>query len=216
MFSIFDLSPFFLFWSIQYLLFCTGFNIEIKMANNIIAFYHAMISIILSGFMLYNHGIYFGKNNIYEELVALLSLSYFLVDLIYILIYDRNLLFLLHHILSITFISKSLIFGEGSNIIMVALFFGELTNPIRITEQMYYLTYPFESGKEKTCRKIYKVIFDSSFVLIRLFLMSAYAYYTYVIYFYKLKFIDQLFFCYPIYLALLGGYYWCYKIITRY
>ena len=99
---------------------------------------------------------------------------------------------------------------------MVALFSGELTNPIRITEQMYYLTYPFKTGKSKICRKIYKVIFNFSFILIRLILMTVYAYYSHIYYFKNLQFNDQLFFCYPIYLALLGGYYWSYKILSHY
>ena len=129
---------YFLLGLIQYygliFLFVRHYNNPHKITNRTIAFTHAIITTVTSGIDLYieNNLEYDSENTLSQIYIMNFSLSYFIMDLLYLIFMEWNLVFIMHHLLSIVMFSSILNFEISGYCIMLALFYGEITNPIRM------------------------------------------------------------------------------------
>lgn len=196
------------YWILNYGLFYFGFNFDLFKLTMVSGFVHASVVSCLSCISLYCYGYGYDRENLFfEELVSKYSLYYFIIDSIFLL-FDFNLIYILHHFFAILIIKTILDLGHGSSLLMLMLFLGEITNPFRLSKTMIY-------NYNKLTYNILNFIFSWSFLFIRCIVMSYFFYnifYNYIIYldnYDKYKLLTGL--C----LSLLGSYYWAYLIIKK-
>ena len=126
------------YWILNYGLFYFGFNLDLYKLTMVSGFVHASVVTLLSCLSLYNYGYDYNRENLFfEELVSKYSLYYFMIDS-FLLFFDFNLIYILHHFLAILIIKTILDLGYGSSLLMLMLFLGEITNPFRLSKTMIY------------------------------------------------------------------------------
>lgn len=196
------------YWILNYGLFYFGFNLDLYKLTMVSGFVHASVVTLLSCLSLYNYGYEYNRENLFfEELVSKYSLYYFIIDS-FLLFFDFNLIYILHHFFAILIIKTILDLGHGSSLLMLMLFLGEITNPFRLSKTMIY-------NYNKLTYNILNFIFSWSFLFIRCIVMSYFFYhisYNYIIYlddYNKFKLFFGLIF------SLIGSYYWAYLIIKK-
>lgn len=196
------------YWVLNYGLFYFGFNLDLFKLTMISGFVHASVVSCLSCISLYNYGYDYNRANLFfEELIGKYSLYYFAIDSI-LLLFDFNLIYILHHFFAMLIIKTILDLGYGSSLLMLMLFLGEITNPFRLAKTMIY-------NYNKLTYNILNFIFSWSFLFIRCIVMSYYFYYIFYNYIIFLDNYDKYKLLVGLLLSLLGSYYWAYLIIKK-
>ena len=156
------------YWLTLYSLLYFGFNNSRETTIMIIALIHASLVTLLSGIALYIFGIDFLRINLLFELVtSKISFWYFFNDLILLLIFNRNIIYIVHHLCAMIAIYNVINLGFGLSTIMLILFLGEITNPFRLSKQMIY-------GKNRITYHILNFIFSWLFLIMRGIFMTYY------------------------------------------
>ena len=125
-------------------------------SNNLVSLTHALITIVGSAYILCdNH-----DNNISIKLINL-SASYFIYDCLIMLMNNFSLVFFLHHIIILGFYCITLTYDYGYKLVILTLFWGEITNPLQIT---WFLSR--ELNYKKLEHYIFPV-FSFNFIIIR-------------------------------------------------
>ena len=89
-----------IYWLMIYFLLFFGYNNSRKVTTMIAAFIHATTVTALSAISLYSYGIDYQRSNLLLEIIVTkLSFWYFLNDLILLLIFDRDIVYITHHLL---------------------------------------------------------------------------------------------------------------------
>ena len=128
-----------IYWLLTYLLLFFGFNMSKNNTIMLVAFIHATIITALSSIVLYSYDIQFNRPNmLIEIIISKLSFWYFINDLILLLIFDRDLIYIIHHLCASITLYTTLNMGFGLSSCMLILFLGEITNPFRLAKQMIY------------------------------------------------------------------------------
>ena len=140
-------------------------------------------------------------------MITKFSYWYFVYDIIFLFLYDRDILFILHHLFAVIVLRILSNINNGLSFVMLILFLGEITNPIRLSKQMIYLY-------NKRTYKVLNIIFSWMFIIIRIPVMTYY-YITFYDNLSKLNFIYRVLVNILIVLGLLGGYYWSYLLIKK-
>ena len=199
-----------IYWLMIYFLLFFGFNNSRKVTVMTAAFIHATTVTALSAISLYSYGVDFQRSNLLIEIIITkLSFWYFLNDLILLLIFDRNIVYIAHHLCALAAFYSVINIGFGLSAGMIILFLGEITNPIRLAKTMIY-------EHNKLIYRFLNFIFSWLFLFMRCIFMS----YYYIIMFYEfLPFIDDDKYRNTILasttLGLLGGYIWSGMIIKK-
>ena len=196
------------YWILNYGLFYFGFNFDLFKVTMVSGFVHASVVSCLSCISLYCYGYDYNRENLFfEELVSKYSLYYFIIDSI-LLLFDFNLIYILHHFFAILIIKTILDLGHGSSLLMLMLFLGEITNPFRLSKTMIY-------NYNKLTYNILNFIFSWSFLFIRCIVMSYFFYHIFYNYIIYLDIYDKYKLLTGLCLSLLGSYYWAYLIIKK-
>ena len=198
------------YWLTIYLLLFFGFNFSRKNTTMIAAFIHATSVTALSAISLYSYGVDFQRYNLLlESITSKISFWYFLNDLIILLIFDRNIVYIVHHLCALTAFYVIMNLGFGLSASMLILFLGEITNPIRLAKTMVY-------EHNKFIYKILNFVFSWLFLFMRCIFMS----YYYILMFYQfIPFIpdeyERNLILASTTIGLLGGYFWSGLIINK-
>lgn len=196
------------YWLATYTLLHFGFNLSRNYTIMVAAFIHATISSMFSAISLLNYGYDFDRENLFFEIITTkFSYWYFIYDTIFLFLYNRNLIFISHHISALIVFNIFIKLSKGLSLIMLILFLGEITNPIRLSMEM---TYPFN----KQLYKILKKIFSIMFVIIRIPVMSYYYIYMFNN-FMRFNYLAYISLNLCILTGLFGGYYWSYLLIKK-
>jgi len=199
----------FSYWFTIYTLLPFGFNLTRKNTGMTSAFIHCTLVTTLSAICLYQYNIDFSRENLFFEIITIkLSLGYFIFDLLLLLLFDRQKIFILHHLCAITVFIKILYLGVGSASCMLLLFLGEIANPARLSKQMIY---PYN----KFTYNILSFIFSWMFIIIRCFIMTYYSFVLHDTFFSILDSTSQIILYSSCGAGLLGGYYWSYLLIKK-
>ena len=157
-----------IYWLLIYLLLFFGFNMSKNNTIMLVAFIHATIITALSSIVLYSYDIQFNRPNmLIEIIISKLSFWYFINDLILLLIFDRDLIYIIHHLCASITLYTTLNMGFGLSSCMLILFLGEITNPFRLAKQMIY-------EHNKITYSILNFIFSWLFLLVRCIAMTYY------------------------------------------
>lgn len=199
-----------IYWLTIYFLLFFGFNFSRKNTTMTAAFIHATTVTALSAISLYSYGVDFQRSNLLIEcIVSKLSFWYFLSDLFLLLIFDRDIIYVIHHLCALGAFYSIMNIGFGLSIAMIILFLGEITNPIRLAKTMIY-------EHNKLIYRFLNLIFSWLFLLMRCVFMS---YYYVLMYYDFLPFIDSTndrnIILISTTLGLLGGYIWSGLIIKK-
>ena len=140
-----------------------------KITNRSIALTHAIVTIFASGLSLFieNNLNYDSDNTSLQIHIMNLSLSYFIIDLLHLILMEWNIIFILHHLISIILFSSILNFQITGYTIMLAIFYGEITNPIR----MLWIEL---SKKNNIHANSVLTVFKVSFIGVRLIIIPYY------------------------------------------
>lgn len=203
-------SIIFCYWFTTYILLLYGFNLTRKNTMMLSAFIHASLLTTYSAIVLYNYGIDFTRENLFIEIViAKTSMWYFIYDLFLLLLFDRDIIFIFHHLSAIITFSIILNIGYGISACMLILFMGEITNPIRLAKQMIY---PYN----KLTYNILNFIFSWMFIIVRCPIMTYYAYFIHKDFYSNIDNPHNKRILYiSTSLGLLGGYYWSFLLIKK-
>ena len=99
-------------------------------SNNLVSLTHALLTICGSSYILYNNDN--NDNSISIKLINF-SASYFIYDCLFMLLNNFSLVFFLHHIIILGFYCITLTYDYGYKLVILSLFWGEITNPLQIT-----------------------------------------------------------------------------------
>jgi len=130
-----------------------------SISNNIVSLTHALVTIGGSTYILYNNDEYI-SNSLSIKLINF-SASYFIYDCLFMLMNNFSLVFFLHHIIILGVYYISLTYDYGYKIVILTLFWGEITNPLQIT---WFLSR--ELNYKKLEHYIFPV-FSFNFIIIR-------------------------------------------------
>lgn len=198
-----------LYWVTNYCLLYFGYNLNIKDMTMIVALNHATIVTSLSAISLFNYGYDFNRENLFFEIVVSdLSMTYFIFDLIMLLLFERDIIYIIHHLVTIVSISTILRNGFGSSLCMIVLFFGELTNPFRLAKQMIY-------KHNKFTYNVLNFLFSWLFIIIRGPILTYYSFLAFNEYIPKLGTYSKIKLIPSLLIALFGGYYWLFLLIKK-
>ncbi len=192
-------------YSILYFAFC--FNCETTIMLS--AFIHATLTTTLSTIILSTIGYdYFRSNSIIEITTIKLSLFYFVFDLMFLLLVNRDFIYIIHHVITIIVFNELLKMGNSCSVGILMLFLGEITNPIRIAKQMAYLYN----------RRLYKPLRSAFYWLFLIFRVPIMTYFAFEIYFNFIVYLEfnkkiTIFPC--LLIGLFGGYYWAFLMIKK-
>lgn len=199
-----------IYWLMIYFLLFFGYNNSRKVTTMIAAFIHATTVTALSAISLYSYGIDFQRSNLLLEIIVTkLSFWYFLNDLILLLIFDRDIVYITHHLCALAAFYSVMNIGFGLSSGMIILFLGEITNPFRLAKTMIY-------EHNKLIYSFLNFIFSWMFLLMRCIFMS---YYYIIMFFEFLPYIDndsdRNIILISTTLGLFGGYFWSGLIIKK-
>ena len=198
------------YWFVLYCLLYFGFYNNRKTTIMLIALIHASLVTTLSGISLYISGTNFLRANLVLELVtSKISFWYFFNDLVLLLFFDLNAVYIIHHLCALFTIYYTINLGFGLSAVMLILFLGEITNPFRLAKQMVY-------EHNKLTYSILNFIFSWLFLIVRCIFMT---YYYFLMLNNFIPHIEDLNTKYIILLStsvgLLGGYIWSGLIIRN-
>ena len=198
------------YWLFIYTLLPYGFNFSINTTIMTASFIHSTLVSAYSALLISHYGIDLYRENLFEEIIIVkTSMWYFIYDLLLLLVRDRDIIYILHHLCAIINFIIIINYNYGISSCILILFFGEITNPFRLAKQMIF-------NHNKSLYKIYNFIFSWLFIIVRIPIMT---YYYILIHKDLYSKIDDLSVKYSLYsttsIGLLGGYYWSYLLIKK-
>ena len=146
--------------------YCHNLNISI----DLVSLTHALLTIIGSLYFIINDT--WESDNFNDNHIKLIyfSASYFIYDIIFILINKCDLMFLGHHSIILFIYYITLSNNIGAKFIMYSIFLGEITNPLQIT---WCISRVLKYNKLKDY--IFP-IFSFNFIIVRTFIIPYYHY----------------------------------------
>ena len=102
--------------------------------------------------------------------ITCFSLGYFVYDTVYMLVLEHDPLFLMHHACGLTIFGLITHSGYGGHAAMIALAWGEFTNPLL---SLWWLA---RKAKCKWLADLVSPVFTFLFIVIRIFIIPAYAF----------------------------------------
>ena len=131
-----------IFWTLLYNIFnrfisnkyIHNINLD-PIISNLVSFVHAFITCFLSSILLLTQNQWNwddGFTPIQKQIITF-SQSYFIYDIIYMLMYSYSSTFILHHICVLLAYYISLTYNYGSKLVFCTIFIGEITNPLQIS-----------------------------------------------------------------------------------
>jgi hypothetical protein len=121
-----------LFW----ILYWSFINNKYKsiISNNLVSLTHALITIVGSAYILCdNHDNHEYISNSLSIKLINFSAFYFIYDCLFMLLNKFSLMFFLHHLLILGVYYIALTYDYGYKLVILTLFWGEITNPLQIT-----------------------------------------------------------------------------------
>eukprot|EP00455_Lapot_gusevi_P054414 TRINITY_DN871_c0_g2_i2.p1 TRINITY_DN871_c0_g2~~TRINITY_DN871_c0_g2_i2.p1 ORF type:complete len:279 (+),score=67.87 TRINITY_DN871_c0_g2_i2:104-940(+) len=100
------------------------------------------------------------------------SCGYFIFDLFFMIFVERDIVFILHHILALTLWGSSLSYGRAAVQAMVGLFWGEVTNPL---QSLFWLA---KRTNNESMVQFLSPIFTWGFLFCRVLALPYYAFAT--------------------------------------
>ena len=192
-------------YSILYFSFCFDYETTITLSS----FIHATLTTVLSTIILSTIGYdYFRSDSIIEIATIKLSLFYFAFDLMFLLLFNRDIIYIIHHLITIIIFNELLKMGNSCSVGILILFLGEITNPIRIAKHMSY----------QYNRRLYKPLrsaFYWSFLLFRVPIMTYFGFEIYYNFIDYLEFNKKIIIFPCLLIGLFGGYYWAFLMVKK-
>lgn len=199
----------FSYWASVYSILYFAFNFDLRQTIMLSSFIHATLTTALSTIILSSIGYdYFRHNSLIEITTITFSLYYFFFDLLILVLFNRDIIYIVHHGITILVFKSILDMENGSSVCILMLFLGEITNPIRIAKQM---SYEFN-------RKLYKPLsfaFSWMFIIFRVPIMSYFAYEIFNNFIIYLDYKKRNVILPCLLTGLFGGYYWAYLLIRK-
>ena len=134
-----NLWPNLLFWSLYFIFINNRYNSIIS--SNIVSLTHALLTIAGSSYIVYNL-IYADTcndtcNDTCDDSLSIklinVSASYFIYDCLFMLLSKFSLMFFAHHLIILGVYYIALTYDYGYKLVILSLFWGEITNPLQIT-----------------------------------------------------------------------------------
>ena len=140
-------------------------SFKLRISSNLVSLTHALGTIGGSAYLLYLDKLN-PINNVdclTNEVMALMtySASYFIYDLIMMMFTTIDIIFFLHHLLILMVYYITISYNFGAKLILLSIFWGEITNPLQITWRISRaLNY-------KKLEKYVFPVFSVSFIIVR-------------------------------------------------
>lgn len=200
---------YFTYWGSIYSILYFAFNFNYETTIMLSSLIHATLTTALSTIILSTIGYeYFRPNSLIEITTISISLYYFIFDLIFLILFNRDIIYIAHHTIAILVFKNILEMGFGSSVAILMLFLGEITNPIRLAKQMAFINnrklyYPLNSA------------FSWLFILFRVPIMTYFGYDIYYNFITNIELKRRIIIFPCLLTGLFGGYYWTYLLIKK-
>lgn len=102
------------------------------LAGKTLSMTHALGAVAVSSYLLWRGPHWNIVSTVPQMALSRFSLGYFACDTLYMLLFDRDPLFLLHHAAGIGLNALNVFSGFGGYYVTLGLFLGELSNPLQI------------------------------------------------------------------------------------
>ena len=166
----------------------------------VVSLIHCFLSIILN-FFIYPQGNFENDNDLIDNYALVMSLSYFIYD-IYQSTINKSYIHVLHHLIVITPLFFSLYYNKFSNSLTIAIFWGEISNPL------YIISYMLRKNKSKYANIVTKLNW-LSYILLRIIISPYIIFNTYI----HLNYPIRNLYLYSYIFLYSGSIYWAYSNI---